>query len=82
MRNSKSSPPQLQEQQAADTFGSIVPVAVSVEDAARIAGVGRTKIYEAIEKKELASLKAGRRRLIRVDAIHAWLRALEQQSAA
>ncbi|MEM7778063.1 MAG: helix-turn-helix domain-containing protein [Pseudomonadota bacterium] len=49
------------------------PIAVAPAEAARLANVGRTKIYEAIGSGELPSLKIGRRRLIRVEALREWL---------
>jgi excisionase family DNA binding protein len=51
------------------------PIAVSPADAARLASVGRTTIYEAIGTGELSSLKVGKRRLITVEALRSWLRA-------
>lgn len=45
------------------------PLAVSVMEAAGLAGVGRTTIYEAIQQGTLKSLKIGKRRLIRTEAL-------------
>jgi excisionase family DNA binding protein len=55
------------------------PIAVSPADAARLASVGRTTIYYAIGSGALSSLKVGKRRLITVDALRAWLRTHEVQ---
>jgi len=52
-------------------------IAVSPSEAARLAGIGRTKIYEALNTGALASFKVGTRRLIRISEIDAWLRRLE-----
>ncbi len=49
------------------------PIAVSPDEAARLAGIGRTTLYAALSKRELPSIKIGTRRLIRVDAIRDWL---------
>lgn len=49
------------------------PIAVSPNEAARLAGVGRTTLYAALATGELKSLKIGTRRLIKVTAIHDWL---------
>ncbi|MEM9708636.1 MAG: helix-turn-helix domain-containing protein [Pseudomonadota bacterium] len=49
------------------------PIAVSPEEGARLAGVGRTTFYAALAKGDLPSIKIGTRRLIRVDAIREWL---------
>ncbi|MEQ8817864.1 MAG: helix-turn-helix domain-containing protein [Thalassobaculum sp.] len=48
-------------------------VAVSVEDAAAMVGIGRTTLYAAMGSGSLPSLKIGKRRLIRVDALKAWI---------
>jgi excisionase family DNA binding protein len=54
------------------------PLAVSVGRATHTAGLGRTKLYEALGSGELSSLKIGNRRLILVDDLRNWL-ALHKQ---
>lgn len=54
------------------------PIAISVDDAAAMAGVGRTTLYAALSDGSLPSLRIGRRRLIRVEALKAWIAAHEQ----
>ena len=49
------------------------PIAVSPDEAARLAGIGRTTLYAALAKGDLPSIKIGTRRLVRVDAISEWL---------
>lgn len=52
--------------------------AVSVRDAASIAGFGGTKMYEAIrEGWGPPTFTIGRRRLIRLEALKQWLAELE-----
>ena len=53
-------------------------LAVSPAEAARLAGVGRTTIYEAIGSGALRSLKIGKRRLILIASIMEWLAAAQQ----
>jgi excisionase family DNA binding protein len=53
-------------------------LAVAPADAARIAGIGRTSLYAALSSGQLRSFKVGSRRLIRLEAIDAWLRSFEQ----
>ena len=55
-------------------------LAVSPGEAARLAGVGRTTLYEAIGSGELRSLKIGKRRLITVEALRDWLAAAERET--
>lgn len=54
------------------------PLAVSPTEAARLIGCGRTMIYQLIgEGGALPSFTLGRRRLIRLAAIEAWIMARE-----
>ena len=52
-------------------------LAVSPAEAAQMLGLGRTKLYELIADNEIASVKIGTRRLIRVAELEAWLAARE-----
>lgn len=56
------------------------PIAVSPDEAARLAGVGRTTLYAALATGDLKSLKIGTRRLIKVTAIHDWLLTKEDRN--
>jgi excisionase family DNA binding protein len=58
-----------------------VPEAESVGDAARRAGVSRTFLYERISSGELPTVKLGKRRLVRVEALRGWLKSLETKAA-
>lgn len=49
------------------------PLAVGINDAARQSGVGRTLIYRAIGEGELKARKIGRRTVIRVADLAAWI---------
>lgn len=53
---------------------------VSVEDAAAMVGIGRTTLYAALGNGSLPSLKIGNRRLIRIEALKAWIAAHEATS--
>ena len=55
-------------------------LAVSPSDAARLAGIGRTKLYEALGSGVLPSFKIGTRRLVRVSEIEDWLKRLQAAS--
>ena len=59
--------------QAKATERTTEPLAVSPAEAAQLAGVGRTTLYLAMRDGDLRSLKVGKRRLIAVDALRAWL---------
>lgn len=49
------------------------PLAVSPGEAARLIGLGRTKLYAALSSGALPSFRVGTRRLIRVADLEAWL---------
>ena len=53
------------------------PLAVSPPEAARLAGLGRTTIYAALGSGALKSVEIGKRRLIAVETLPAWLFAHE-----
>ena len=44
-------------------------VCVSINDAAKALGLGRTSIYALIDEKQLDAVKVGRRRLVLVESI-------------
>jgi excisionase family DNA binding protein len=58
----------------------IEPLAVSAGEAARLAGVSRTTLYQALRSGSLRSLKIGNRRLITIEALRAWLHSHEVDS--
>ncbi len=50
--------------------------AMSVGEAAKAAGVGRTIIFEEIRRGHLKARKCGRRTIITADDLDAWLKSL------
>lgn len=54
------------------------PFAVSIDDAAVMAGVGRSSLYEAIKEGALPLRKCGRRSLILVDDLRRWITSLPE----
>lgn len=48
-------------------------LAVAPAEAARMLGLGKTKLYELMAINEITSIKIGTRRLIRISAIEAFL---------
>lgn len=61
------------EQFMALTDPPLTRMAVSPGEAARMLGLGRTKFYELLAANEIASIKLGARRLIRVRDLEDWL---------
>ncbi len=55
-------------------------IAVSPDEAARLAGIGRTSLYAALAKGDLKSIKIGSRRLIKIEAIHEWLSSYQKDA--
>ena len=52
------------------------PLNVSIPEAARLCGVGRSTIYKEMECGRLESLKLGKRRLISRVALKKWIESL------
>jgi excisionase family DNA binding protein len=50
--------------------------ALSVGEAAKVAGVGRTLLFEEIRKGRLIARKVGRRTIITTDELDNWLHSL------
>lgn len=49
------------------------PIALTIPDAVKAAGVSRTSLYEALRRGELSARKNGKRTLIEAEALKAWL---------
>ena len=49
------------------------PLAVSAVEAARLFGVSKPTVYELIGKEDFPSFKLGRRTLVSVDGLRAWI---------
>jgi excisionase family DNA binding protein len=58
------------------TESTLQPLAYTPIQAALVTGRTRTRIFEAIKKKELIALKDGRATLIEATELQRWLRAL------
>ncbi|AMB86675.1 DNA-binding protein [Pseudomonas agarici] len=59
----------------------IAPLSVSVEDAAKIVGYSRSGVYELIASGDLKAFKLGRRRLILMAELKAWIERAAQAGA-
>jgi len=51
------------------------PLLVRVDEAARLLGVGRTKVYELIAEGSLPTVCLGKARRVPTDALKAWVAA-------
>lgn len=49
-----------------------------VEDAVKVTGLSRSRIYQAIGTGELRSFLAGKRRMVTAAALQEWIGALEK----
>ncbi|MFN3725995.1 MAG: helix-turn-helix domain-containing protein [Allosphingosinicella sp.] len=54
------------------------PMAVSVNEAAKIVGTSRTALYEALQRKELSAKKNGRRTVILREELKRYLENLPE----
>ncbi len=57
------------------------PINLSIIDAARALGVGRSKLYELINAGQLETVKLGTRTLVRVASIRAFSDSLAKRAA-
>ncbi|WP_264050423.1 helix-turn-helix domain-containing protein [Methylobacterium flocculans] len=56
------------------------PLAFGIVQAAQVAGIGRSTVFEEINAGRLKARKAGRRTLILRDDLAAWLASLPQRT--
>jgi excisionase family DNA binding protein len=56
---------------------SLEPVTVTIPAALRASGLGRTKLYELIAKREIVSVRVGARRLVNYASLKAFLASRE-----
>lgn len=59
---------------------ALIPLLVTVKQAAELLGIGRTTVYELIEAGELRSVKRGSSRRIPLKAIHDYIDCLLEGS--
>lgn len=59
-------------------FEAAPAVARSPDQVAKVVGVGRTKIFEAIKEGKLRARKLGRRTIVTDEDLRAWLASLPQ----
>ena len=57
------------------------PITVTVEDAMRLSSLGRSYLYECLADGRIASVKVGKRRLVNVASLKAFLTAPEKESS-
>ena len=58
-----------------------LPVAVGVDQGAALLGIAPTTLVELVRKGELRTFRVGRRRLVRLEALSEFARALEAREA-
>lgn len=52
---------------------TITPITVRPKEAAKMIGIGMTKLYELINSKEIPSFLVGRTRMIEVEELRRWI---------
>ena len=55
---------------------TVTPIAYTIPAAVRASGLARTRLYDLIEKGDVAAFKIGRRTMIRADSLQAFLATL------
>jgi excisionase family DNA binding protein len=58
------------------------PLLLTIPQVATMLGLGRTKVYDLIEREGLPSIKLGTARRVPVKALHAWLDQREDRNIA
>ena len=61
---------------------TVQPLAVRVDEAALMAGMGRSSMFKAIRERKLKARKVGHRTLILVSDLRAWLEGLDETMPA
>jgi excisionase family DNA binding protein len=56
------------------------PLAMSIIDAAKLAGISRATLYREIATRRLRTVKVGKRRLVPTEALHDWLSGLSDSA--
>ena len=64
------------------TMPQVEPLLVTIPQVAMMLGLGRTKVYDLIEREGLPSIKLGTARRVPVKALQAWLDQREGRSIA
>ena len=59
----------------------LTPYAVSIADAVKIVGLGRTSLYAAIAAGKLKTKKSGRRTLVETAALRQFIEALPESTS-
>ena len=59
-------------------MSQVPPIAVSISEAARMCGLGRTSLYAAIASGRLKVRKAGRRTIIETAALRTFIETLPE----
>lgn len=58
-----------------------LPIAISIADAVRMSGLGRTSLYAAIAAGKLRTKKSGRRTLVETQALRQFIERLPESGS-
>lgn len=58
------------------------PLSVTVPEALRIVGIGRTMLYELIKNRKVRAVKIGRRTLVRYDDLQRLVESTDEREMA
>jgi excisionase family DNA binding protein len=58
------------------------PISVTICEACKLSGISRSYLYQVMARGEVRSIKAGRRRLVLVASLRAWLQSLPSEGLA
>jgi hypothetical protein len=60
----------------------LYPFAVSIAEAVKMTGLGRTSIFAAIKRRELLARKSGRRTILETEELRRFIGSLPKSDAA
>jgi hypothetical protein len=63
------------------TTRNVQPLAYTIDEVLRAYPIGRTKLYELLATKQIPSFMTGKRRMVRVASLEAFLLAQEQAAS-
>ena len=56
-----------------DAPSTLPPVSLTINDAVRFSGLGKTSLYESLARGDIAGVRVGRRTLILADSLRAFI---------
>lgn len=69
----------INRENTAESPSQLTPFTISLEEAERLSAIGRSNLYQLMQRGRVKSRKIGRRRLVIVDSLRSFLLESEEQ---